>query len=68
MDVERCASWVAAHLPPNADATSWIPSAADLQDDGVISEAVQVDSRMSWWNDKRVERRFRKLLDARAVE
>ena len=65
IDVERSANWVAAHLPDGADPATWIPSAADLQEDGVISEAAVIDSRQAWYASKSVDRKYRKLLDAR---
>lgn len=66
IDVERTASWVAAHLPANADPDTWVPTAADLSDE-LISEAAQVDARQAWYGDRNVGRRFKKLLDAGSV-
>jgi hypothetical protein len=66
-DIEHSISFVDAHLPPDADAAIWIPSAADLSDD-MSAEAAVVDARAAYYVDKRVPRRFRKLLDAREVE
>lgn len=64
-DVERTVAWVEAHLPPGADAATWVPSAADLASD-LISEAAVVDARLAWWRDRNVPKRFRALLDARS--
>lgn len=66
-DIERSISFVDAHLPADADPATWIPSAADLSDD-MSAEAAVIDARAAYYVDKRVPRRFRKLLDARAVE
>jgi hypothetical protein len=66
-DIERSINFVDAHLPPDADPSTWIPSAADLSDD-LSTEAAVVDARAAYYVDKRVPRRFRKLLDARSVE
>jgi hypothetical protein len=67
IDIERTISFVDAHLPADADATTWIPSVADLQDDGLISERSVLDARQAFYSDKRVPRRMRRLLDARGV-
>jgi hypothetical protein len=66
-DIERTIAWVDAHLPDHASPATWIPSAADLSDD-LSAEASVVDARAAYYVDKRVPRRFRKLLDARGVE
>jgi hypothetical protein len=66
-DIERSINFVDAHLPADADAATWIPSAADLSDDLSV-EASVVDARAAYYVDKRVPRRFRKLLDAREVK
>lgn len=66
-DVERTVNWVAAHLPDGADEATWIPTAADLQEDGVISESAQVDARQAWYASKSVDRKYRRLLDARGA-
>lgn len=67
-DIARTASWIEAHLPEGADAATWIPSAADLQEDGVISEAAQVDARTAFYGNKAIPKRLRRILDARTVE
>lgn len=64
-DIERSIKFVDAHLPPDADAATWIPTEADLRDE-LISEAAVVDARQDWYED--APRRFRRLLDARMVE
>jgi hypothetical protein len=66
-DIERTIAFVEAHLPPNADEATWIPTAADLQEDGVISESAQVDARQAWYASKSVDRKYRRLLDARGA-
>lgn len=63
-DIERSIAWVDAHLPADADPATWIPSAADLSDD-LSAEAAVIDARAAYYVDKRVPRRFRRLLDAR---
>jgi hypothetical protein len=66
MDVERTIAFVDKHLPDGADAATWVPSEADLND-GLITEAAIVDSRTAFYLKKEVPRRFRKVLDAREV-
>lgn len=66
-DIEHSISFVDAHLPPNVDPATWIPSAADLSDD-MSAEAAVVDARAAYYVDKRVPRRFRRLLDAREID
>jgi hypothetical protein len=67
MDIERSIAFVDAHLPADEDAATWLPSAADLQDDGLISESGVMDARQAYYNDRRIPRRMRRLLDARSV-
>lgn len=64
MDAERTVAWVSAHLPEGEDAATWVPTAADLSDDGVLSAEALLDARMAWYADRGVERRFKRLLDA----
>lgn len=61
-DIEHSISFVDAHLPPDADPATWIPSAADLSDD-LSTEAAVVDSRANWY--LKAPRKYRRLLDAR---
>lgn len=63
-DIEHSISFVDAHLPADSDPATWIPSAADLSDD-LSAEAAVIDARAAYYVDKRVPRRFRRLLDAR---
>lgn len=65
MDIERTISFVDAHLPAESNAATWLPSAADLADDGVVTESAVADARVAWWQNRNVPRRFRALLDAR---
>jgi hypothetical protein len=65
MDIERTSSWVEAHLPIGADADTWVPTEADLADNGIVSDAATLDARNAWYGDKNVPRRFKRILDAR---
>lgn len=64
-DIERTIAWVDKRLPEGEDAATWIPTAADLSDD-LISEAAVADARASWYADKSVPRRFKRILDSRS--
>lgn len=66
-DIERSISFVDKHLPSDADAATWIPTEADLRDEMTVEAAV-VDARAAFYVDKRVPRRWRKVLDARITE
>lgn len=67
IDVERTIKWVDAHLPEGANPATWIPSAQDLND-GYVSEAAVLDARTAFYMDEDIPERFRRILDARAVE
>lgn len=67
-DIERTIGWVDKHLPAGADAATWIPTEVDLRDDGLISEAAVQDARLAFYGDKRVPRKYKRLLDARSAE
>jgi hypothetical protein len=64
-DIERSINFVDAHLPPDADPATWVPSAADLSDD-LSTEAAVVDARANWY--LKAPRKYRRLLDAREID
>jgi len=65
IDISRSIAWVDAHLPEDEDAASWQPSAADLSDDGLLTEAAVADARVAYYADPNVPRKFKRILDAR---
>lgn len=66
-DVERSVSWVDKHMPDQVSATTWIPTEAQLREDGLISESAVMDARNAFYQDRRVPRKYKRLLDAREV-
>jgi hypothetical protein len=66
IDIERSLTWLESHLPPGADPATWMPTAADLQDDGLVTEATVADARQAWYANKQVPRRYKRILDARS--
>lgn len=63
-DVERTASFVEKHLPDGADADTWLPTARELEEGGIVTEATVLDARLQVYRNKAFPRRQRRLLDA----
>lgn len=62
-DIARTLRWTEAHLPADANERTWVPSAADLQDDRLDDAAVE-DARQAWRRSRSVPRKYNSLLDA----
>lgn len=65
-EAQRSVNWVLDNLPEGEDPATWIPTAAQL--DTPLDAAAIQDARVDWYAKDSVPPKWKRLLDAKAVD